>query len=64
MNNPQQQGATDLVGLLIGAPLAIIGVFVLVSAGSTPAAILGGALLVSGVMLVSTALLIRGSHRR
>ncbi|PYY40883.1 MULTISPECIES: hypothetical protein [unclassified Curtobacterium] len=64
MNNPQQQGAADLVGLLIGAPLAIIGVFVLVSAGSTPVAILGGTLLLSGVMLVSTALLIRGLRRR
>lgn len=64
MNTPQQQGAADLVGLLIGAPLAIIGVFVLVSAESAPAAILGSALLLSGVMLVCTALLIRGLRRR
>jgi hypothetical protein len=64
VNNPQQQGAADLVGLLIGAPLAIIGVFVLAIAESAPAAILGGALLLSGVMLVCTALLIRGLRRR
>lgn len=63
MNSPQQQGAADLVSLLIGTPLAIIGVLVLVGAGSTPAAILGGALLLSGVMLVSVALLIRGLRR-
>lgn len=51
-------------GLLIGTPLAIIGVCVLVGAGSTPAPIFGGALLLSGVMQVSVALLIRGLRRQ
>jgi hypothetical protein len=63
VNNPQQQGAADLVGLLIGAPLAVIGILVFFVAGSTPAAIFGSAVLLSGVMLVCSALLIRGLRR-
>ncbi|PYY33758.1 hypothetical protein DEJ16_03685 [Curtobacterium sp. MCJR17_055] len=63
MNKPQQQGAADLVGLLIGAPLAVIGILVSFVAGSTSAAILGSAVLLSGVMLVCSALLIRGLRR-
>lgn len=51
------------MGLLAGAPLALIGIVLLVSAGSTPTAILGAAVLLSGTMLVCTALLIRGLRR-
>jgi hypothetical protein len=63
VNDRQQQGAADLVGLLIGAPLAVIGILVFLVAGSTSAAILGSAVLLSGVMLVCSALLIRGLRR-
>lgn len=51
------------MGLLVGAPLALIGIVLLVSAGSTPTAVRGAAVLVSGTMLVCTALLIRGLRR-
>ncbi|MBO9043262.1 MULTISPECIES: hypothetical protein [Curtobacterium] len=63
MTTPKPQGSADLVGLLVGAPLALIGIVLLVSAGSTPTAVLGAAVLVSGTMLVCTALLIRGLRR-
>lgn len=52
-----------MVGLLAGVPLALIGIVVLVAAGSTPMAILGAAVLLSGVMLVCSGLLIRGLRR-
>ncbi|MBO9041288.1 MULTISPECIES: hypothetical protein [Curtobacterium] len=63
MTTPKPQGSADLVGLLVGAPLALIGIVLLVAAGRTPTAVLGGAVLVSGTMLVCTAPLIRGLRR-
>ncbi|ROP60566.1 hypothetical protein [Curtobacterium sp. PhB115] len=63
MTDPQSQGSSDLVGLLVGAPLALIGIVLLVAAGSATTAIVGAAVLVSGTMLVCTALLIRGLRR-
>ncbi|MCS6590073.1 hypothetical protein [Curtobacterium flaccumfaciens] len=63
MTTPKRPGSADLVGLLAGAPLALIGIVLLVSAGSTRTAVLGAAVLVSATMLVCTALLIRGLRR-
>lgn len=48
------------MALLIGAPLALIGILVLVGAGSTTTAVQGAAALLAGVLLISSALLVRG----
>ncbi|PZE71414.1 MULTISPECIES: hypothetical protein [unclassified Curtobacterium] len=63
MTTPRPEGSADLVGLLVGDPLALIGIVLLVAAGRTPTAVLGAAMLLSGTMLVCTALLIRGLRR-
>lgn len=63
MTTPKRPGSADLVGLFVGAPLALIGIVLLVDAASTPTAVLGAAVLVSGTMLVCTALLSRGLRR-
>jgi hypothetical protein len=55
---------SDLVAWMTGVPLAVVGIFVLVAADTTPRAISGAAALLAGVVLVSTAMLLGAIGRR